>query len=218
MHATSPPPPRAAWQLRLLGGFAIDDGRQRLTRLHSRAAVLLLARLALRPGRDHGREELAALLWPEADAATGLARLRQTLSTLRATLERSAGLGDARPLFAADRRVLVGGRDEPFYSPGKRDKLLHQKTRLLMQDFDKRFPTLAPLLVDFNWAGTFAETADGLPFIGSVKERPRTAFALGFGGNGIVFSQIAAEIIRDTALGKKHPDAHIFAFNRAKTT
>ncbi len=106
MHATSPPPPRAAWQLRLLGGFAIDDGRQRLTRLHSRAAVLLLARLALRPGRDHGREELAALLWPEADAATGLARLRQTLSTLRATLERSAGLGDPRPLFAADRRVL----------------------------------------------------------------------------------------------------------------
>lgn len=117
-----------------------------------------------------------------------------------------------------DRRVLVGGRDEPFYSPGKRDKLLHQKTRLLMQDFDKRFPTLAPLLVDFNWAGTFAETADGLPFIGTIKERPRTAFALGFGGNGIVFSQIAAEIIRDTALGKKHPDAHIFAFNRAKTT
>ncbi|HMM84149.1 AAA family ATPase [Azohydromonas sp.] len=94
------------WQLRLLGGFAIDDGRRRLTRLHSRAAVLLLARLALRPGRDHGREELAALLWPEADVATGLARLRQTLSTLRATLERRGGLAEARPLLAADRRVL----------------------------------------------------------------------------------------------------------------
>ncbi|MBL8359660.1 MAG: AAA family ATPase [Rubrivivax sp.] len=106
MESPSPQNPSAAWQLRLLGGFAIDDGRQRLTRLHSRAAVLLLARLALRPGRDHGREELAALLWPEADAATGLARLRQTLSTLRATLERRAGLGEPRPLFAADRRVL----------------------------------------------------------------------------------------------------------------
>lgn len=115
-----------------------------------------------------------------------------------------------------DRRVLVGGRDEPFYSPGKRDKLLDKKTRLLAGDFDKRFPTLAPLLVDFNWAGTFAETADGLPFIGSVKELPRTIFALGFGGNGIVFSQIAGEIIRDAALGKKNPDAHIFSFDRAK--
>jgi len=108
----------------------------------------------------------------------------------------------------------VGGRDEPFYSPGKRDKLLTKKTRLLAHDFDKRFPTLAPILVDFNWAGTFAETADGLPFIGMVKERPRTIFALGFGGNGIVFSQIAGEIIRDAALGKNNPDAHIFSFDR----
>ncbi|HRD97661.1 MAG TPA: hypothetical protein PLA97_14820, partial [Rubrivivax sp.] len=63
-------PPSPIWQLRLLGGFAIDDGLRSVTRLHSRAAVLLLARLALRPGRDHGREELAALLWPEADAVT----------------------------------------------------------------------------------------------------------------------------------------------------
>lgn len=102
----TPALPSARWRLRLLGGFAIDDGQHRLTRLHSRAAVLLLARLALRPGRDHGREELAALLWPEADGVTGLARLRQTLSTLRATLERRGGLADARPLLAADRRVL----------------------------------------------------------------------------------------------------------------
>jgi glycine/D-amino acid oxidase-like deaminating enzyme len=113
-----------------------------------------------------------------------------------------------------DRRVLVGGRDEPFYSPGKRDRLLSKKTQLLAKDVEKRFPLLAPLQVDFNWAGTFAETADGLPFIGTVKERPRTIFALGFGGNGIVFSQIAGEIIRDAALGKKNPDAHIFSFDR----
>lgn len=116
-----------------------------------------------------------------------------------------------------DRRVLIGGRDEPFYSPGKRDKLLNKKTRLLAHDFEKRFPKLGPFRVDFNWAGTFAETADGLPFIGSVKERPHTLFALGFGGNGIVFSQIAGEIIRDFALGKKNPDAPIFSFNRALT-
>jgi glycine/D-amino acid oxidase-like deaminating enzyme len=117
-----------------------------------------------------------------------------------------------------DRRVLVGGRDEPFYSPGKRDKLLNQKTRQLAQDFDKRFQALAPLQVDFNWAGTFAETADGLPYIGAVRERPHTTFALGFGGNGIVFSQIAGLIIRDAALGKKNADAHIFSFARGKPT
>ena len=92
----------AAWHLRLLGRFELDDGRQCLTRLRSRAAMALVARLAMAPDREHGREELAALLWPEADAETGRSRLRQTLSLLRAVLEPPG----AAPLIHADRRVL----------------------------------------------------------------------------------------------------------------
>lgn len=92
----------AVWQLRLLGGFVIDDGQHRLTRLRSRAAMALLARVALAPGRDHGREELAALLWPDADAAAGRSRLRQTLSLLKSVLEPPGGA----PVLQADRRVV----------------------------------------------------------------------------------------------------------------
>jgi predicted ATPase len=92
----------ATWRVRLLGGFEIDDGRHRLTRLRSRAAMALLARVAMAPARDHAREELAALLWPGADDATGRSRLRQTLSLLRAVLE-PAG---APAVLYADRRVL----------------------------------------------------------------------------------------------------------------
>ncbi|MCU0967340.1 MAG: hypothetical protein MUF03_00740 [Rubrivivax sp.] len=101
MHPARPARP---WQLRLLGGFGLERDGQRLTRLPSRAALLLLARLALQPGRDHGREELADWLWPTADAATGRARLRQTLSVLRAALER----GEAVPgqVIEADRSAL----------------------------------------------------------------------------------------------------------------
>lgn len=76
----------------------------------------------------------------------------------------------ARPYLymrtTGDRRVLVGGRDEPFFSPGKRDRLLTRKTKELLHDVEMLFPHLAPLRADFNWAGTFAETADGLPYIG----------------------------------------------------
>ncbi|MCW5611942.1 MAG: AAA family ATPase [Rubrivivax sp.] len=99
---------RVRWRLRLLGAFELDDGRQRLTRLPSRAAVALLSRLAMAPQRAFGREELAALLWPEADAGTGRARLRQTLSTLKALLEpRHAAPGvPTAPVIEADRRVL----------------------------------------------------------------------------------------------------------------
>ncbi len=92
----------AIWQVRLLGGFSIDDGRQQLTRLRSRAAMVLMARLALAPGRAHAREELASLLWPDAPAQTGRNRLRQTLSYLKAFLEPPGGA----VVLVADRRVV----------------------------------------------------------------------------------------------------------------
>ena len=75
------------WRLRLLGGFELSDGAQRHTKLGTRAAMALLARLALQPGRDHPREALVELLWPDVAADAGRQRLRQTLSTLRQVLE-----------------------------------------------------------------------------------------------------------------------------------
>lgn len=95
-------PADAVWQVRLLGGFAIDDGQQHLTRLRSRAAVALLARVAMAPQRQHAREELVALLWPDAPAEAGRNRLRQTLSTLKAVLEPPG----RPPVLLADRRVV----------------------------------------------------------------------------------------------------------------
>jgi predicted ATPase len=92
----------ALWQVRLLGGFVLDDGRQQLTRLRSRAAMALMARLAMAPGRAHAREELAALLWPEAAGEAGRNRLRQTLSYLKAILEPPGGA----VVLLADRRVV----------------------------------------------------------------------------------------------------------------
>jgi glycine/D-amino acid oxidase-like deaminating enzyme len=71
-----------------------------------------------------------------------------------------------------------------------------------------------PLKPDFSWAGAFAVTKDGLPYIGSIPERPNTYFALGFGGNGITFSVIAAEILQDLIQGKKNESAGLFEFNR----
>ncbi|HOY20975.1 MAG TPA: FAD-dependent oxidoreductase [Haliscomenobacter sp.] len=124
----------------------------------------------------------------------------------------------ARPYLyfrtTADRRVLIGGRDEPFQDAKRRDRLLKRKSQQLTRDFEKLFPHLAPLKVDYHWAGTFAETVDGLPYIGSIPEQAHTIYALGFGGNGVTFSQIAAELIRDEALGNENPDANIFSFNR----
>lgn len=112
-----------------------------------------------------------------------------------------------------DNRVLVGGRDVDFHDPHKRDKLIKRKTKQLAKDANKLFPHLnfAP---EFAWTGTFGATKDGLPYIGPYEKLPNSYFALGFGGNGITFSLIAAEIITDLILGKENPDLELFSFDR----
>ena len=112
-----------------------------------------------------------------------------------------------------DNRIIVGGRDEEFFSHTKRDKLIPHKTQQLQKDFKKLFPSV-PFRAEFSWAGVFGSTKDGLPYIGEYGNMPNSYFALGFGGNGITFSQVAGEIIADLIKGKKNKDAGLFAFDR----
>jgi glycine/D-amino acid oxidase-like deaminating enzyme len=110
-------------------------------------------------------------------------------------------------------RMLIGGRDEPYYNPARRDKLITRKSKLLARDHNRLFPDIR-FQTEFSWAGTFAVTADGLPFIGTNPRFPNSYFALGFGGNGITFSLIAARIIKDQLTAKKNRDSEIFSFDR----
>lgn len=124
----------------------------------------------------------------------------------------------ARPYLylrtTTDNRVLIGGKDDAFSDPHLRNRALPAKARALEHAFVRLFPAIR-FKTDFSWAGVFASTKDGLPFIGSLPGKPHTYFALGFGGNGITFSVIAAQIISQLAAGKKVPHAGIFGFNRA---
>lgn len=109
-------------------------------------------------------------------------------------------------------RILIGGKDEYFRGANKRDAFIPQKKKQLEKSFASLFPDI-PFKTDFQWAGTFASTKDGLPYIGSVKQHPNTYFALGFGGNGITFSVIAAQMIRDFICGKR-VEKNVFGFDR----
>lgn len=112
-----------------------------------------------------------------------------------------------------DNRILVGGKDTEYIPLKKQLDRLPLKSAALAKAFQKLFPHL-PLRIDFHWAGAFATTADGLPYIGTIPSRKHTWFALGYGGNGISFSLIASEIISEAIIGKKHPDADLFSFDR----
>ena len=113
----------------------------------------------------------------------------------------------------SDLRVLVGGRDDRVLNSVRRDRQLAKKTGELMRLFHSMFPKIQ-IEPAFTWAGTFGSTKDGLGYIGPHPSFPNAYFALGFGGNGITFSQIAARILPDLFLGRKNPDEKVFCFDR----
>jgi glycine/D-amino acid oxidase-like deaminating enzyme len=106
-----------------------------------------------------------------------------------------------------DGRLLIGGKDESYRDPLRRRRALPAKTRALAGIVPKRFPDLGAIEVAFDWCGTFAETPDGLAYIGSHSRYPRCQFALGFGGNGITYSALAAQYISDVLDGTGASDA-----------
>jgi glycine/D-amino acid oxidase-like deaminating enzyme len=124
----------------------------------------------------------------------------------------------ARPYLYArptrDGRLIVGGADvradsafaRQLLSPLRVGKIARGFTRL----FGKKLPPLAGV-----WAGTFAETEDGLPYIGTAPGMsPRIHFALCYGGNGITYSVQAAAILAAMLEGERHPLAELFGFAR----
>lgn len=151
-------------------------------------------------------------------------RLRSTYVVASQPLAAFPGWGDrpliwetARPYLylrtTADGRALIGGADEEWMDPERQGALLPEKRRALTERFREMFPRIR-MEPARAWAATFAETEDGLPYIGEHPAYPGALFALGYGGNGITFGVVAAEIVRDFCLGRPNPDAEIFRFGR----
>jgi glycine/D-amino acid oxidase-like deaminating enzyme len=126
------------------------------------------------------------------------------------------GTGDPYPYMrtTSDNRVIVGGEDDKTLDAKRRDKRIGNKTIRLAGRFNALFPGVR-LEPAFAWAGTFGSTKDGLGYIGPHPCFPRAYFALGFGGNGITFSEIASRILADLFLGTKTSgEEKIFRFDR----
>jgi glycine/D-amino acid oxidase-like deaminating enzyme len=113
-----------------------------------------------------------------------------------------------------DDRVLIGGGDIASATARTRDRLIPAKSAYLARRLRRLFPSLR-FDVDRAWAGAFVESVDSLPYIGRSPQHPRLLFALGYGGNGMTFGWIGAEILSGLVVDGDHPDATRFAFGRA---
>lgn len=111
-------------------------------------------------------------------------------------------------------RLLLGGEDRLVRPRQRSRQQFTTASRDLRAYFEARFPALAPLRTSFAWKGLFAMTADSFPFIGPHRRYPRHWFALGYGGNGMTFSALAARLLLERWQGVKSPDHALFEFAR----
>lgn len=111
-------------------------------------------------------------------------------------------------------RIIIGGEDSrEITEPDARDALIPEKSRLLTRKLAALWPA-ADLDVEFRWSGTFDTTSDGLPLIGPVPGVKGVYAAYGYGGNGITFSFLAAQLIGDLIAGSSSPLLSDFALDR----
>jgi glycine/D-amino acid oxidase-like deaminating enzyme len=111
-----------------------------------------------------------------------------------------------------DGRVIAGGEDEEFSDEASRDRLIPAKIAAIRRKLSRLTPAL-DTTPDFAWAGCFGNSETGMPAIGPVPDRKRCFAVLGFGGNGITFSAIAAQLVSRAILGIPDPDANLFALD-----
>src|ERR1700722_3743589 len=120
----------------------------------TRKAVALLALLAV-TGREHSREQLADLLWPEADSAKGRASLRRTPSVTAA--EMGSGLTISRAAVTLDLAAVQVDVREFEALIGRADaESLERAVQLYRDDFLSGFMLRA--CPDFEeWQASVAE-------------------------------------------------------------
>ncbi len=108
-------------------------------------------------------------------------------------------------------RVIVGGEDEASEQSSSDPDKIGKKAKAIARKF-KALTGIDLGKPAYAWGAPFGVTRDGLPIIDRVSGRERVFAIMGFGGNGITFSTIAAEIVAAEIAGRKDPDAHLFGY------
>ena len=107
-----------------------------------------------------------------------------------------------------DNRVICGGEDEEFSDEEARDALIESKKVTLERKLKALFPRL-DTRAEFAWCGSFGFSTTGMPAIGAIPGLPNCYAAMGYGGNGITFAMIAAQMLRGLITGTGDADTDL---------
>ncbi|MGF9698100.1 NAD(P)/FAD-dependent oxidoreductase [Paenibacillus sp. MABNR03] len=139
------------------------------------------------------------------------------LKDLSSWYKRSLIWETARPYLymrtTPDGRIIAGGLDEEIPHEDQRAIRARNKGETLLHKIADYFP-LPDLKMDYAWEAVFGSTHDGLPFVGPHPDYPNCYFIEGYGGNGTIYSMIAASILADVITMGKNEDMELFSLTR----
>ncbi|UKK83114.1 FAD-binding oxidoreductase [Sphingopyxis sp. BSN-002] len=110
--------------------------------------------------------------------------------------------------------IICGGEDEEIGDAALRDAKLSDKTATLSRKLAALLPGVDATPA-YSWAGSFGDSPVGTPTIGRIPGMSNCYAAMGYGGNGITFSMMAAQILRGLICGYGDPDADLVSFHRS---
>lgn len=178
----------------------------------------------------HGQVEAKTIIWatgydtqewkPDklASLDSTYAIMTEPVHDLSSWYERALIWETNRPYLymrtTVDNRIVVGGLDERLTNVG----MSHDKTEIngqkLLRKLQEHFPTLGDISIAHSWAGVFATSKDGAPMIGRHPHYPHSYFIEGYGGNGTVYSMLAADLLADAVSGKEPDVLNWFSITR----
>lgn len=120
-----------------------------------------------------------------------------------------------------DNRMILGGEDIQINKRESKtanlkdpDPISSEKYNLLKERLKYLFPNIKNIDIEFKFNGLFAVTNDGLPYIGEYEKMPNCYFNLGYGANGILYTLLGGQLLKDLYLGNPSKDLELFRFDR----
>lgn len=108
-----------------------------------------------------------------------------------------------------DGSIIAGGEDENSATRHANRQVLARKAATIASKVETLLPGVS-LQLTHAWGGAFGESSTGLPIIDRLAGVPHCHVVAGFGGNGITYSMIAAEVTTARLKGRRDPDADLY--------
>ncbi len=108
-----------------------------------------------------------------------------------------------------DGRLLIGGgrkQNKALEHDTTDDRITDPVQRVLETYLREKFPDVTEP-IERRWAGIMGFSVDGLPLVGTLPDKPRVGFAVGFHGHGLAMGAGTAERAVEMLLKGTHPGA-----------